>query len=162
MRKKGIRNSSACVAINMKEDSKIFWKFIQSKTKTKENSPCIIDEQGEINTDDRIKAELMNNFVQSVFTVEVDSQNAPTLDQRTDEKLSTIKFIPETVQNNLEKLKVPKSSGPDQMHTQFLHETAKNISIPLRGGFRGGRARRAPPPPPPPPPKIRKAYVIQR
>ena len=50
------------IAINMQEDSKIFWKFIQSKTKTKENSPCIIDEQGEINTDDRIKAELMNTF----------------------------------------------------------------------------------------------------
>ena len=86
------------IAINMQEDSKIFWKFIQSKTKTKENSPCIIDEQGEINTDDRIKAELMNNFVQSVFTVEVDSQNAPTLDQRTDEKLSTIKFSPKSAQ----------------------------------------------------------------
>jgi hypothetical protein len=52
------------IAINMKEDSKIFWKFIQSKTKTKENIPCIIDEKGEINTDDRIKAELMNKFVQ--------------------------------------------------------------------------------------------------
>ena len=50
------------IAINMKEDSTIFWKFKQSKTKTKENSPCIIDEQGEINTDDRIKAELMNIF----------------------------------------------------------------------------------------------------
>jgi hypothetical protein len=32
------------IAINMKEDGKIFWKFIQSKTKTKENSPCIIDD----------------------------------------------------------------------------------------------------------------------
>jgi hypothetical protein len=37
------------IAINMKEDSKIFWKFIQPKTKTKENIPCIIDEKGEIN-----------------------------------------------------------------------------------------------------------------
>jgi hypothetical protein len=67
----------------------------------------------------------MNIFVQSVFTVEVDSQNAPTLDQRTDEKLSTIKFSPETVKKHLEKLKVTKSSGPDQMHPLFLHETAK-------------------------------------
>jgi hypothetical protein len=50
-------------AINMKKDSKIFGKFIQSKTKTKENIPCIIDEKGEINTNDRIKGELMNiNF----------------------------------------------------------------------------------------------------
>jgi len=47
------------IAINMKEDSKIVWKFIQSKTKTKQNIPCIIDEKGEINTNDRIKAELM-------------------------------------------------------------------------------------------------------
>ena len=77
----------------------------------------------------------MNIFVQSVFTVEVDSQNAPTLDQRTDETLSTNKFSPETVQKHLEKLKVTKPSGPDQMHPQFLHETAKNISIPLANLF---------------------------
>ena len=83
----------------MKEDSNIVWKFIQSKTKTKENIPCVIDEKAEINTDDRIKAELINNFFQSIFTVEVDSQNAPTLDQRTDERLSTIKFSPENAQN---------------------------------------------------------------
>ena len=38
------------IAINMKKDSKIFWKFIQSQTKTKENSACIIDEKEEINT----------------------------------------------------------------------------------------------------------------
>ena len=42
-----------------------------------------------------------------------------------------IKFSPETIQQYLEKLKVTKSSGPDQMHPKFLHETAKNISIPL-------------------------------
>ena len=47
------------IVINMKEDSKIVCKFIQSKTKTKQNIPCIIDEKGEINTNDRIKAELM-------------------------------------------------------------------------------------------------------
>ena len=32
----------------MKEDNKIFWKFIQSKTKSKENIPCIMDENGEV------------------------------------------------------------------------------------------------------------------
>ena len=34
------------IATNMKEDNKIFWKFIQSKTKSKENIPCIMDENG--------------------------------------------------------------------------------------------------------------------
>ena len=44
------------IAINLKEDSKIFWKFIPSKTKTKENIPCIIDEKGEINTSGEAKS----------------------------------------------------------------------------------------------------------
>jgi hypothetical protein len=34
------------IATNMKEDNKIFWKFIQSKTKSKENIPCIMDKNG--------------------------------------------------------------------------------------------------------------------
>jgi hypothetical protein len=35
----------------MKEDNKIFWKFIKSKTKAKESIPCILDDEGGINTD---------------------------------------------------------------------------------------------------------------
>jgi cytochrome b involved in lipid metabolism len=42
-------------AINMKKESKMFWKFIQSKTKTKENIPCIIDEKGFIVSMDILK-----------------------------------------------------------------------------------------------------------
>jgi hypothetical protein len=38
---------------------------------------------------------ICHNFV---VTVEIDSLSAPTLDQRTDEKQSTIKFSPKTVQ----------------------------------------------------------------
>jgi hypothetical protein len=34
-----------------------------------------------------------------------------------------------------EKLKVTKSSGPDQLHPKYLHETAKNISTTLATNF---------------------------
>ena len=119
------------IAINMKEDNKIFWKFIKSKTKTKESIPCILDDEGGINTDDKTKSELLNTFFQSVFTVEADSQDAPTLNQRSNKKLSTIEFNPEIIQKHLEKLKVTKSPGPDQMHPKFLNETSKSISTPL-------------------------------
>ena len=57
------------------------------------------------------------------------------LDQRTDEKLSTIKFSPKSAQYHLEKLTVTKSSVPDQMHPTYLHETAKHISIALATNF---------------------------
>jgi hypothetical protein len=43
--------------------------------------------------------------------VETDSQNAPTLNQRSNKKLSTIEFNPEIIQKHLEKLKVTKSPG---------------------------------------------------
>lgn len=58
----------------MKEDSKIFWKYVQSKTKTKEDIPCIKDDEGNIHLDNKEKAELLNNFFQSVFTIEDNSQ----------------------------------------------------------------------------------------
>ena len=63
----------------MKEDNKICWKFIKSKTKAKESIPCILDDEGEINTDDKTKSELLNNFFQNVFTVEADSQTPQRL-----------------------------------------------------------------------------------
>ena len=105
----------------MKEDNKIFWKFIKSKTKAKESIPCILDDEGEINTDDKTKSELLNNLFQSVFTVEADSQNAATLDQRSNKKLSTTEFNPEIIQKHLEKLTVTTSSGPDQLYPKYLH-----------------------------------------
>ena len=115
----------------MKENNKIFWKFIKSKIKAKESIPCILDDEGEINTDDKTKSEVLNNFFKNVFTVEADSQNSPTLDQRSNKKLSTTEFNPEIIQKHLEKLKVTNSSGPDQLHPKFLNETSKSISTPL-------------------------------
>jgi hypothetical protein len=44
-------------------------------------------------------------------------------------------FSPKTEQKHLEKLKVTKSSGPDQLHPKYLHETAKNISTALATNF---------------------------
>jgi hypothetical protein len=82
-----------------------------------------LDDEGEINTDDKTKSELLNIFFQSVFTVEADSQNAPTLDQRSNKKLSTTEFNPEIIQKHLEKLKVTKSSGPDKMHPKLLMDS---------------------------------------
>jgi hypothetical protein len=67
----------------------------------------------------------------SVFTIENTTQCIPIFPPRTDQKLETIEFDIQKVQEHLEKLKETRSSGPDQMHPKFLKETAKNIAEPL-------------------------------
>ena len=44
------------------------WKFVQSKTKVKDQIQCLIDEGGEIYSDDREIAQQLNSFFKSVFT----------------------------------------------------------------------------------------------
>jgi hypothetical protein len=46
-----------------------------------------MDENGELQTDNKIKAELPNKFFQSVFTIEDTTQGIPIFPPRTDQKL---------------------------------------------------------------------------
>ena len=50
----------------MKDDSRLFWKLVKSKTKVKEDIQCIIEETGEVHSENKKKAELLNNFLSSV------------------------------------------------------------------------------------------------
>jgi hypothetical protein len=77
---------------------KIFWKYIQSKTNTKENIPCIMDEN----------AELLNNFFKSVFTTD-STQGIPPFSTTTIHNLEIVKFDSKNIQEHLEKLKETKS-----------------------------------------------------
>ena len=49
------------IALKMKDDSKIFWKFVKSKT-PKKDMQCIIEENKEIHSENK-KAELLNTFL---------------------------------------------------------------------------------------------------
>jgi len=79
-----------------KDDPMGFWRFVQSKTKIKESIQCIIDDKGEIHTENKCKAELLNAFFQSVFTNETKNDTIPTFNSRTDLKLDNIKFEVDT------------------------------------------------------------------
>jgi hypothetical protein len=51
-----------------------------------------MDENGELQMNNKIKAELLNTFFQNVFTIEDTTQGIPIFPPRTDQKLETIKF----------------------------------------------------------------------
>ena len=75
------------VALKAKEDPKVFWRYVQSKTKVKESIQCILDENGEVHTDNGTKAGLLNNFFQSVFTKEPDCEILPTFNSKNEFKI---------------------------------------------------------------------------
>ena len=117
------------VASKTKTDSKVFWKFIQSKTKVKEEIKCIEDQQGDIHTDDTSKAALLNSYFTSVFTKEDDTP-IPEF-KSTENILDNITFNVEQVQKLLEGVNETKSKGADNMHPKLVRETAGQISKPL-------------------------------
>jgi hypothetical protein len=53
-----------------------------------------MDENEELQMDNKIKAELLNKFFQSIFTIEGTTQGISIFPQRTDQKLETIEFCP--------------------------------------------------------------------
>ena len=54
---------------NIKTNNKAFWKYVQSRTKTRESVGNLVDENGETLTDGLQKTKMLNIFI-SVFTRE--------------------------------------------------------------------------------------------
>ena len=109
---------------NVKEDPKSFWKYIRSKSKTKSSIGDIEQEDGNLTSDNRKKAELFNTFFCDVFTRE-NTDTIPQLDEREfSEELKDIIVTPEIVKRELLKLNPSKSPGEDQIHPRILKENA--------------------------------------
>ena len=68
---KKVRQAQMCYEKEMcqkaKDDPKVFRRFVQSKTKIKESIQCIIYDNGEIHTENKCKAELLNAFFQCFY-----------------------------------------------------------------------------------------------
>ena len=90
-----------------------------------------VKENGSLTKNDNEKAEVLNSFFKSVFTVEDTSQLPEPQGMKVDQVLSTVEITPLIVKNKLLKLNKSKSTGPDLIHPWVLSETAGSICIPL-------------------------------
>ena len=90
------------------------------------------DEKDETSTkfDDKEKANILQKQFISVFTKEPNAE-VPVLDKKTELNLPNINITEEMVQNEILKLNVNKSCGPDEMHPQILIELVDLVSKPL-------------------------------
>ena len=69
MFRKKIRNSKAQLELNLdvevKENKKLFYKYVNSKRSAKENLRPLLDASGNMTTEDKQKAEVLNAFFMS-------------------------------------------------------------------------------------------------
>ena len=93
-------------------------------------------ENGSMTKTDEEKAEVLNQFFSSVYTVE-DLVNIPTKAQtNVQEILSDIDFSSDDIMKILSNLKADKSPGPDKIHPSVLKECADVLAYPLYLLFR--------------------------
>ena len=116
------------IADNIKTDTKSFWNYVRSQSKTRTGISDLQTDDGTLLTSDVQKAEILNSFFSSVFTDE-DISIIPSLDVRSfDECLDSINITPEIVKKKLDKLKTNKAAGVDNIHPLLLKECAIEIS----------------------------------
>ena len=124
------------IANNAKANPKMFWKYSQSKLKTRANIPELetIDENGKTvySKDDKSKADQFQAYFGGVYTNEPDGE-MPLFDERQYvEAIDNLDITEAMILKKLKKLKVNKSPGPDQIHPRVLNEISNEICKPLQ------------------------------
>ncbi|CAM4571676.1 unnamed protein product [Caretta caretta] len=128
--RKGKSHLELQLARDIKSNKKGFFRYVGNKKKVKESVGPLLNEGGNIVTEDVEKANVLNAFFASVFTNKVSSQSTALSstawgggDQPSVEK--------EVVRDYLEKLDMHKSMGLDALHLRVLKELADVIAEPL-------------------------------
>ena len=136
---KAIKNAKRAyeksVANNSRNNLKGFWKYIQQKTKVKTGiNDLVVD--GKSVVQDQDKAEVLNKFFASVFTVE-SKGNIPKLNKvQGAGELNDLVITEEKVKKQLKALRTDKSPGPDKIHNKVLLETCDVMTPILTARFK--------------------------
>ena len=90
------------IAESVKISPKTFWSHVKEETKSKSNIGDIKDQHGNIKTEDVDKAEILNDFFASVFTVE-GNEEMPEFEQKVkdDEFINSVDIKAEKVLKQL-------------------------------------------------------------
>ena len=134
--KKARRNLEKTVASQSKNNPKPFWSYATSKLKTRTGIADLIKPDGTKTSTDQDKAEVLNTFFQSVFTVEPEGELPQPPDYSFHEELKDFDISVDKVKKMLKSLHTGKASGPDGINPLFLVNTAENLALPVSIIFR--------------------------
>ena len=121
---------------DVKSNPKAFWRYSNSRLKTKPRIGDLRDASGGIESEAGGKANLLNTFFASVFTRE-DRVGQPSLSTRAiTSHLSDILISPDAVAGKLLSLSPSSAPGPDDLHPRILREASQSLAVPLAHLFR--------------------------
>ena len=128
--RRAVKEYERNVAKNSKSNSKAFWKYVNNKLK-RPTGISNLKNGDKLTKSDEEKANVLNKFFSSVFTVE-DTENMPTLNPHNDDQfLSEIILTKQAVTSKLKNLNVNKVMGPDKIPTIILKKLSSELSLPL-------------------------------
>jgi len=100
-------------------NKKCFYKYINSKRRAKENLHPLLDAVGNVNTENKEKAEVLNAFLKSVFKSQISYPQGvlpSNLEVSDGEQNKPPTIQVETVGDLLPYMDYQKSMGPDRIH----------------------------------------------
>jgi hypothetical protein len=129
------RNFEKDLAKQVKKNPKALWKYIKSKSKTREGVSDLYmdpnDDSSPLTKTNEDKAKVLGDFFTSVFTNEPDGTIPELPRVNITEAMEELIITREMVTKILRKLKIEKSPGPDGLHPRFLKELADQLSYPI-------------------------------
>ncbi len=138
--RKARKNFERNLAKEAKTNPKKIWKYINSKSKTREGIGELCkdptDPKSEKTDKDEEKANILADYFSSVFTNEAEGAlpNIPT--KQITQNWKKIEIKEEVIGKLLKELKEDKSPGMDKMHPTLLKELNQELSKPLSLIFR--------------------------
>ena len=112
------------------QDKNKFYKFLSSKTKTKDGIGTLKNDEGKEVSDPKDKAELFNDFFAEVLTRE-DVHNIPIIQSQGEADISTVYISPEDVLKSINDCKDNLSTGNDQIPSRVYKTAADILAYPL-------------------------------
>lgn len=121
------------IARNVKENPKIFWKYVSSKTRTKSRIADLYTDEDRLlkTTCDKEKAMVLSDKFSAVFVTEPEGE-LPRPQPREAPILENIEITHGMIRKAIQKLKRNKSPGPDGVHPRIIKEMAGELLIPLK------------------------------
>ena len=117
------------IAKNAKVNPKAFYSYIGGKRSNRTGVGPLQDANGNIITDDRLQAQMLNDFYASVF--EQERAESPHIDQWDGPTIQSVAITESIVKEKLKNLKRFSSPGPDGIENIVLLEACEELSVPL-------------------------------